>query len=73
MATSRFEERLPIRSGIVLLAVLLAGFAYVLLLGVRLEVLIQAIVAGLSLGMSVAFLYLFYRLVRAVERISHEL
>lgn len=73
MATSQLEGKLPIRSGIVLLTVLLASLAYALLIGVRLEVLIQAVIAGLSFGMSVIFLYLFYRFVRAIERISREL
>ncbi|WP_336345663.1 hypothetical protein [Halalkalicoccus ordinarius] len=72
MSTDRIGGRIPARYRSALLVALLAGLAYALLLA-DLSSWLLVVAGSFSIGASILFLYLLYRLVLAVERISYEL
>ncbi|WP_265111130.1 hypothetical protein [Halosolutus halophilus] len=59
--------------GIALVAIVVGSLIFTLLLGIPLIALLQTIAGAASLGITLFFLYLFYRLVLAIERISRKL
>lgn len=59
-----------IRYGIGLAAVLLIGFGFSALLGIKPVIRLWALFAAIAVGATLIFLYLFYRLVLAIERIA---
>lgn len=71
MATSQIQGRVPKQYGVGLLAVLLVTLAYAVLV-MQVEAWFWGVAALASLGLVVFAIYLFYRLVLAVERIAYE-
>ncbi|WP_312907678.1 hypothetical protein [Natronosalvus caseinilyticus] len=65
------RRRIPARYGIVLGAIVLGSFAYAVITA-KILLWVWGLFAVLSVGISVFVVYLFYRLVRAVERIASE-
>ena len=72
MSTARFREAVPAQYGIVALTVLIVSVFYAFLMG-DLLLWAQMVLATVSLGISLFVVYLFYRLVLAIERISYKL
>jgi hypothetical protein len=71
MSTLQKQRRIPARYGAVLVTVLLASLAYAVLTA-HILLWVWGVAAVISLGLSVFGVYLFYRLVLAVERIAYE-
>ncbi|USZ72296.1 hypothetical protein [Natronosalvus halobius] len=71
MSSIHNQRRIPARYGIVLGAILFISFAYAIITA-QILLWVWGLVALFSLGLSVFVVYLFYRLVRAVERIAYE-
>ncbi|WP_247002683.1 hypothetical protein [Halosolutus gelatinilyticus] len=72
MSTSQISDRFSTHHVIALLVVLLASFAYSVLLA-RILLWVWAVVTVFSIMLSLFVVYLFYRLVLAVERMSYRL
>ncbi|OIB56590.1 hypothetical protein BBD46_17320 [Natrialba sp. SSL1] len=62
-----------VRYGLGVVLILLIALFLSLLFGPDLTVLAWSVFASISIGLMLAFLYLFYRLVLAIERIAHNL
>lgn len=71
MSTAYIQERVPVGYGVTLIAVLLVSLVYAVFTK-QIGVWIWGVVAIVSLGLSFVGIYLFYRLVRAVERIAYD-
>lgn len=70
-STARIRNVVPVPYGIALAAVLLVTLAYAVLLR-QIELWLWGVVAVASLALLSFVVYLFYRLVLAVERIADE-
>lgn len=71
MATGQIQDNVPVRYGVALIAVLLVSFVYAFFLA-QIAVWLWGVVALVSLGLTLFLIYLFYRLVLAVEYIAYE-
>lgn len=62
-----------VRYGIGLIGVMLVGFVLSDVMGIKLIIRLWALVAAIAVGATLLFLTLFYRLVKATERIADQL
>ncbi|XVH31890.1 hypothetical protein ACNS7O_01545 [Haloferacaceae archaeon DSL9] len=73
MSIADARDGVPAPYRIALLAVLLVSFAYAVFVLGQVLVWVWAVLAATSVGVSLFAVYLFYRLVLAIERIADEL
>ncbi len=71
MEAAQFPNRIPTQYLAALLAILLLSLVYAVAIG-QIGAWIWGLMALVSLGVTVFVIYLFYRLVLAVERIAYE-
>lgn len=70
MSTARTAEEIPVRYGIAAFVIFLGTAAYALVIG-QSFLWLWTVLAVAALGFSLFVVYLFYRLVVAVERIAY--
>lgn len=73
MSATHNNSTIPIRYGLGVVAILLAGLVLTRVLGVDFVALLWPMFAAISVCLTLAFLYLFFRLVLAIERIANKL
>ncbi len=71
MSSVHIRERVLARYSIAIVAILLISFVYAVI-AAQVFLWIWGVVALISLGVSLFVLYLFYRLVLAIEQIAYE-
>ena len=71
MSSVHIRERVPAPYSIAIVAILLISFVYAVI-AAQVFLWIWGVIALISLGVSLFVLYLFYRLVLAVEQIAYE-